>query len=169
VLDLCCGSGAVGAALAASVPLAELHAADLDSAAVACARRNLAAAGGHVYQGDLFAPLPASLRGRVDLLVVNPPYVPTGEIGLLPAEARVHEPLLALDGGPDGLAILGRVAAGAAAWLTPGGCLLAETSHHQASRATEAVAAAGLLPRLTSSADLDVTVVTGTRPDRPGA
>src|SRR6266516_3590295 len=80
IVDLCCGSGAVAAAL----DPAELHAADIAPAAVRCARRNLAAAGGHVYSGDLFGPLPATLHGRVDILAANVPYVPTGEVALLP-------------------------------------------------------------------------------------
>ncbi|MDT7565026.1 MAG: release factor glutamine methyltransferase, partial [Pseudonocardiales bacterium] len=79
VLDLCCGSGAVGAALAATVERAEIHAVDIDPAAVLCARRNLA--GGQVYEGDLYEPLPDALRGRVDVLVANAPYVPTEAIG----------------------------------------------------------------------------------------
>ena len=111
VVDLCCGSGAVGAALAAALGPVELHAADIDPAAVRCARRNVAAAGGQVYQGDLYDPLPADLRGRVDVLAANVPYVPTDEVGLLPPEARDHEPLVALDGGADGLDVLRRVAA----------------------------------------------------------
>src|SRR3712207_7778420 len=57
-------------------------------------------------QGDLDAPLPAELRGRVDLLLANVPYVPSDEVALLPAEARLHEPRSALDGGPDGLDLL---------------------------------------------------------------
>jgi len=65
VLDLCCGSGAVGAAVAAALGPVELHAADVDPAAVRCARRNVAAAGGLVYEGDLYDPLPATLCGRV--------------------------------------------------------------------------------------------------------
>ena len=168
LVDLCCGSGAVGAAVAAALAAAgcpvELHAADLDPAAVACARRNLAGTGGRVYQGELFQPLPARLRGRVDLLVANVPYVPTGEIGLLPAEARLHEPRLALDGGPDGLAVLRRLAAGAPRWLAPGGHLLVETGQRQALAATGAVAAGGLVPRLARCEQLDATVVIGTRP-----
>jgi len=99
VVDLCCGSGAVGAALAAAVDDLELHAVDIDPAAVACARRNLVARGGRVYEGDLYAPLPAWLHGRVDVLVANAPYVPTGEVRLLPREARLYEPRVALDGG----------------------------------------------------------------------
>ncbi|MBW8698994.1 Release factor glutamine methyltransferase [Streptomyces sp. MBT84] len=80
VVDLCCGSGAVGAALAAALDGPELHAADIDAAAVRCARRNVAAYGGRVHQGDLFAALPEELRGRVDILAANVPYVPTDEV-----------------------------------------------------------------------------------------
>ena len=128
IVDLCCGSGAVGAALAAALDPAELYATDIDPAAVRCARRNLAAAGGHVYAGDLFEPLPAALHGRVGILAANVPYVPTSEVALLPAEARLHEPRVALDGGGDGLDVLRRVAAQAPLWLAPGGSLLVEIS-----------------------------------------
>ncbi|GAA3443797.1 putative protein N(5)-glutamine methyltransferase [Planomonospora venezuelensis] len=161
VVDLCCGSGAVGAALAAALGRVELHAVDIDPAAVACARRNLAASGGRVYEGDLYRPLPAALRGRVDVLVACAPYVPTEAIGLLPAEARVHEPRVALDGGADGLDVVRRVAAEAPRWLSPDGFLLVETGEHQAVRAAEAVARAGLAPRVTGSDELNATVVVG--------
>src|SRR6266581_6039397 len=147
IVDLCCGSGAVGAALAAALDPAELHAADIDPVAVRCARRNLAPHG-YVYTGDLFEPLPAALRGRVDVLAANVPYVPAGEVALLPAEARVHEPRVALDGGADGLDVLRRVAAGAPQWLAPGGFLLVETSERQAPRAAEAFARSGLATRV---------------------
>jgi release factor glutamine methyltransferase len=167
VVDLCCGSGAVGAAIAAALGRTELHAADIDPAAVACARRNLAAAGGRVCEGDLYQPLPATLRGRVDVLAANVPYVPTEEVGLLPPEARSHEPLLALDGGTDGLDVLRRVAAEAPRWLAPGGHLLTETSERQAPRAAEAVAASGLTPRVASSGGRNATVIIGTRPIGP--
>jgi release factor glutamine methyltransferase len=161
VVDLCCGSGAIGAALAAALGSVELHAADLDPAAVACARRNLAGVG-QVYQGDLAEPLPAALRGRVDILVANAPYVPTGEIGLLPPEARDYEATAALDGGADGLGILRRVIAAAPGWLAPGGHLLFETSERQAPQIAAAVAASGLTPEVTGSDELSATVVTGT-------
>ncbi|MFJ6986865.1 MULTISPECIES: putative protein N(5)-glutamine methyltransferase [unclassified Streptomyces] len=163
VVDLCCGSGAVGAALAAALGPVELHAADIDPAAVRCARRNLAPFGGHVHPGDLFTALPAALRGRVDLLAANVPYVPTGEVALLPAEARDHEPRTALDGGPDGLDVLRRVAAGAAHWLAPGGRVLVETSAHQAPSALRAFTRAGLTARLVVDEDLPARVVIGTR------
>jgi release factor glutamine methyltransferase len=111
VVDLCCGSGAVGVAVAAAVPGIELHAADVDPAAVRCARRNVTAFGGQVHEGDLDAPLPAALRGRVDVLVANAPYVPTGAVGLMPPEARLPEPRVALDGGADGLDVQRRACA----------------------------------------------------------
>jgi release factor glutamine methyltransferase len=164
VVDLCCGTGAVGAALAAALHPGELHASDIDPAAVACARRNLAAYGGHVYQGDLYAPLPSVLPGRVGLLAANVPYIPAGQIGLLPAEARLHEPRVALDGGTDGLDVLRRVAAAAPEWLAPGGHLLTETSERQAAQAAEIMAGSGLAPQVASSAELSATVVIGTRP-----
>ena len=162
IVDLCCGAGAIGAALAAAVKGAEVHAADIDPAAVRCARQNLP--GGRVYQGDLYAPLPAGLRGRVAILAANVPYVPSEEIGFLPPEARAHEPRAALDGGADGLDVLRRVAAGAAGWLAPGGYLLSETSERQASLAEAALAAAGLTARVARSADLEAAVVIGRRP-----
>ena len=157
VVDLCCGSGAIGAAVAAAVPDVEVHAADVDPAAVACARRNLP----RVHQGDLYAALPDHLRGRVDLLVVNAPYVPTAAIATMPPEARDHEPRVALDGGVDGLDVQRRVAADAPVWLRPGGALLIETGADQAPHTAELFAAAGLVPHV-AHAD-DATVVIGER------
>jgi release factor glutamine methyltransferase len=168
VADLCCGSGAVGAALAAALHGAEVHATDIDPVAVRCARRNLGAAGGRVYEGDLCEPLPAALRGRVDILAANVPYVPTAEVALLPAEARLHEPRVALDGGPDGLAVLRRVAAAAPLWLAEGGSLLAEVSGQQAPQACVTARRGGLIPRVETSAEFGATVIVAARADRPG-
>lgn len=164
VVDLCCGTGALGAALAAAAGPIEVHAVDVDPAAVRCARRNLAEVGGRVYEGDLYAPLPAALRGRVDVVVASPPYVPTRAIGLLPPEAREHEPKVALDGGADGLDVVRRVVAGASGWLAPGGSLLVETSESQAGKTAEAVARAGLVTHLTCDDELDASAVIGTLP-----
>lgn len=164
VADVCCGAGAIGIAVAAVTDHAELHAADIDPAAVGCARRNVAAflgSRGHVYQGDLYEALPRGLRGRVAVAVANVPYVPTSEIGLLPPEARAFEPLTALDGGPDGLDVLRRVAAAAPGWLAPGGLLLIETSERQVAAAQAAFTAAGLITRVASSASLGATAVIG--------
>ncbi|GAA0366506.1 HemK family protein methyltransferase [Actinoallomurus spadix] len=194
LLDLCCGTGALGAALAtllagaeadgsasaddAAEPVgereghggpegrrrAEVHAADIDPAAVACARRNLAAVGGRVYEGDLYEPLPATLRGRVDVLLANVPYVPSGDVALLPAEARDHEARVALDGGTDGLDVARRVTAEASAWLAPGGHLLFEASDRQVPAALDAVARAGLSAQVSTCEETDATVVIGTLP-----
>lgn len=170
VVDLCCGSGALGAALAAAVARpgqepcggVELHAADIDPAAVRCARHNVAAFGGSVHEGDLFAGLPAELRGRIEVLIANVPYVPTDSLSLLPAEARVHEPRAALDGGSDGLNMLRRVAASAPEWLAPGGHLLMETTEAQVEAATAAMEGSGLTVRVDRCEELGATVLAGT-------
>ncbi|MGY2065182.1 putative protein N(5)-glutamine methyltransferase [Blastococcus sp. SYSU DS0619] len=159
VVDLCCGTGAVGAALAAAVPGIDLHAADVDPAAVHCARRNLP--GVPVHEGDLYAALPAPLAGRVAVLTANVPYVPTAAIGLMPPEARDHEPRVALDGGEDGLALVRRVVADAPAWLAPGGAVLFECGDAQAGTAIDVVTAAGLAARVVTDDDLGATVVVG--------
>jgi release factor glutamine methyltransferase len=162
VVDLCCGSGAVGVVLAAAVPGIELHAVDLDAAAMRCARRNVGTVG-RVYEGDLLEPLPDSLRGRIDVLAANVPYVPTREIGLLPPEARVHEAPVALDGGADGLDVLRRVSSGAREWLAPGGHVLFETSEQQAPETMRVLSGDGLGARVVDSVELNATVVVGTR------
>ncbi|WP_192771976.1 putative protein N(5)-glutamine methyltransferase [Plantactinospora soyae] len=161
IVDLACGCGAIGMAVAGLVEDVALHAVDIEPAAVRCARRNLAALNAQVYVGDLYDPLPARLRGQVDVLVANVPYVPTEAVGLLPPEARIHEPLVALDGGADGLDVLRRVAGGAGNWLAPGGHLLLETSLEQADAALAALAGAGLAPTLARDDELPATVVIG--------
>lgn len=162
IVDLCCGSGALGVAVATALREPELHAADIEPAAVRCARPNLAAVGGSAYLGDLYGPLPARLRGRVDVLVANVPYVPTDAVAMLPPEARDHEPRVALDGGEDGLDVLRRVAAEAPRWLAPGGHLLIETSESQAPQALEAFARNGLSPRVSHCEESNTTVVIAT-------
>jgi release factor glutamine methyltransferase len=124
-LDLCTGSGAIGVSLALERKGARVVATDLSAEALAVARENAAALGAtlELLEGDLFAPLPAGQR--FDAIVSNPPYVPTGELVGLSREVR-REPAMALDGGPDGLALLRRIVAGAPRWLAPGGTLLLE-------------------------------------------
>ncbi|MFZ2173569.1 MAG: putative protein N(5)-glutamine methyltransferase [Rhodococcus sp. (in: high G+C Gram-positive bacteria)] len=161
VVDLCCGSGAVGMAIGSAVDGLELYAADIEHAAVVCARRNLGDSG-RVFEGDLYEPLPVELRGRVDVLVANAPYVPTEVIRLLPPEARLHEPLVSLDGGADGLEVQRRVIAGAAQWLAPGGHLLIETSEGQVPQTAEAFVRGGLSTRVVDSEELGAHVVIGT-------
>ena len=160
VLDLCAGVGALGTAFAASVGVAELHVAELDPVALACARSNVPP-GTELYEGDLYEPLPAGLRGRVDVLLANAPYVPTAELGLLPPEARDHEPTRTLDGGGDGLDLHRRIVADAPQWLAPGGTLFIEVGSGQLDTATALMAAAGLTPGVEVDDDLGATVVLG--------
>ncbi|WP_410813103.1 putative protein N(5)-glutamine methyltransferase [Micromonospora sp. 067-2] len=164
VVDLCCGSGATTVALAHRLAPRWLAAADIDPAAVACARRNLAGLDAEVYEGDLFAPLPSHWRGRLDLVVANAPYVPTDAVALMPPEARLHEAPVALDGGPDGLAVLRRVGVDAALWLAPGGHLVVEAGDAQTDALCGAFEAAGLVPTVRHDEDLDATAVTARRP-----
>jgi release factor glutamine methyltransferase len=159
VVELCCGVAAIAAAIAAEVPGADVYAADIDPAEVAVAERNLAPH--RVFVGDLYDALPARLAGRIDVLVANAPYVPTAEIATMPPEAREHEPLVALDGGPDGLDLQRRITADARAWLAPGGALLIETSERQAPATADAMRAAGLDPRIVRDDELDATAVIG--------
>ncbi len=164
IVDLCCGTGAVGTALATILEQIELYAVDIDPAAVRCAQRNINWINSNVYEGDLYRPLPTKLRGYVQILIANVPYVPTGAIKLLPQEARKHEARVALDGGEDGLDIQRRVANEALLWLAPGGHLLVETSQRQALQTVEIFAQNGLIPQVTNCDELDATVVIGTRP-----
>jgi release factor glutamine methyltransferase len=161
VLDLCCGTGAVGAAIAALVGRIELFATDVESPAVRCARGNLEAIGGMVFEGDLYTALPSFLRGRVDVIAVNAPYVPSGEVRFMPAEARLFEPLVTLDGGADGLDVQRRVASEATQWLAPGASVLIETSERQASTTAKLLESAGLRTSVVIDDDLDATVVIG--------
>lgn len=163
VVDLCCGTGAVGAVIASRVEGVELYASDVDPVAVRCARRNVEPLGGTVLAGDLLDALPTTLRGRVDLLVVNAPYVPTDAIALMPPEARDHEPRVALDGGADGVELHRRVAASAGKWLAPEGRLVVETSERQAVLTAAAFRAGGLVPRTVRAEHVDGTAVVGRR------
>ncbi len=154
VVDLCCGCGAVGGAVLrglhdAASPAGRpahvrLHGSDVDPTATQHARRNLEPWDARVHTGDLFDPLPADLRGGVDVLLCNAPYVPSAAIATMPPEAREHEPAAALDGGTDGLDVLRRVVVAAPGWLSPGGRLLFEVSPAQASAAVALAGSAGL-------------------------
>jgi release factor glutamine methyltransferase len=143
-VDLCTGSGAIACFLAAEVPGARVLATELDPAALAWASINTDRYGVELLAGDLDAPLPAELAGRVDVLCANVPYVPSGAIPTLPRDVRDHEPRVALDGGPDGLDVLRRVATGAGRWLAPGGVLLCEIGDDQGEAAAALLAGAGL-------------------------
>jgi release factor glutamine methyltransferase len=160
VVDLCCGSGALGAAVRRKRPDLSLYSADLDPVAVATARDNLDTP---VYHGDLFDALPPALLGRIDVLIANVPYVASGHIPFLPAEARDHEQRSALDGGGDGLDVFRTVVAGAVTWLAPGGVLLSEIIDAQLEDATETVKNWGLDATTISDDDLEARVIRGHR------
>jgi release factor glutamine methyltransferase len=157
LLELCSGVAPVAAYAGAGA--GEVHVSDLDPAALACARENVPAAQAHL--GDLYAALPADLAGRVDVLAANAPYVPSDGISTMPREARDHEPHAALDGGPDGVDMHRRIAAGAPGWLRPGGVLAIETGAGQAALTAAAMADAGLAPSVVRDEGLDATVVVG--------
>jgi len=163
VLDLCCGSGALGATLLAALPQATIVAADIDPAAVRSARLTLPT-GSRVYEGDLFGAIPAELHGSFDVILANTPYVPTDAIALMPPEAREHEARWALDGGGDGLELQRRVAAEASTWLAPGGWVFVEASDDQAPVSAELFTAAGLEARADYSDEFESTVVSARLP-----
>lgn len=163
VVEMCCGVAPVAASL---VPTgAEVHAADLSADALAHARSN--APGAELHQGDLYDALPRRLRGRVDVIAANAPYVPTDRIADMPPEARVHEPHVSLDGGADGVDVHRRLAAGAVEWLAPGGVLLVETSASQASLTTSAMERAGLVAEVVVDDEIGGCVAVGV--SRPAA
>ena len=166
VVELCCGSAALSLALATTLEGVELYATDIDRAAVRCAERNLAhlTPPARVLHGDLYEPLPPALAGRVDLLLANAPYVPTESIALMPPEARLYEPRVALDGGADGLDVQRRIAAAATRWLAPHGHVLVETSRSQAAGTVAAFERHGLAADVVISDELDATVVIGSLP-----
>ncbi|WP_082605824.1 putative protein N(5)-glutamine methyltransferase [Nocardioides sp. Root190] len=161
VLDLCCGSGALGLALARRRPGLLLHATDIDPAAAACAARNLAPVRGIAHLGDLAGPVPTDLRGQVDMILANVPYVPSAAVALMPPESRDHEPLATVDGGADGLDLLRRVAALAPYWLRTGGSVVCEVSEAQVVAALDTFGAAGLHARVHRDELRDATVVSG--------
>ena len=146
VADLGTGSGAIACALAAARPDLDVLAVDRSLAALTVAAGNVRALGlaGRVrlLAGDLLAPL-GSLDGGLDMVVANPPYIPTGVIGSLPAEVSAFEPRLALDGGHDGLQVIRRIVAEAPAALGPGGWLVMEIGEEQAGPVASLMAAEG--------------------------
>ena len=158
-VELCCGAAPIAATVLEEVPFVEVHAADVDPVAVACARENVP--NGNVHQGDLYDALPDSLRGRIDVLAANTPYVPSDEVALMPTEARDHEPAHTLDGGSDGLDLLRRISAGARDWLVPGGHVLIEVSERQLPAAMAVFDGDGLETSSAHSAELEATVVIG--------
>lgn len=163
VVDLCCGVGAISVALLGRVGALDLVAADLDPDATDVAAENIGDRG-IVVTGDLFAPLPERFRDAVDVIAVNAPYVPSGEVATMPSEARDHERLVALDGGADGLDVHRRIADGAGAWLRPGGAVVIEVSAAQSAASAALFAAAGFTVAIERDDEVDGTCVVAVRP-----
>jgi release factor glutamine methyltransferase len=162
-LDMCCGSGAIGLALAARSGNVELLAADDSSIAVGCARQNLVRVGGRVYLGDLFAALPQTDLHSLDLIVASAPYVPTAEVRGLPAEARLYEPMSTLDGGPDGTSVQRRILESAGEWLGSPGLVIIETGGDMADVTARIARDSGFTAEIRRCAELDATVIVATQ------
>ncbi len=141
-----CGTGVVAISLALEIPALEVWTTDRNPLAVDLARQNARRHGVearvHVLGGDILHPLPAALRGQLDLVVSNPPYLRTDELDDLPPEVR-HDPPAALDGGPSGLDAYHALAAAAARWLRPGGWLAVEIGAEQGASVPALLEAAG--------------------------
>ena len=150
VADLGTGSGALALALATELPDAEVWATDRSAAALAVAWANLAGAGTdatrvRLTEGDWFDALPDALRGRLRVVVSNPPYVAEDEYDDLPPEVARHEPRDALVSGPTGLEAIERIVQDSPHWLEPGGVLVVEIATPRASAAKALARAAGLV------------------------
>jgi release factor glutamine methyltransferase len=157
VVEPCTGTGAIALSVAVEVPGAVVVATELDATAAALARTNLArvrdgTAGPRgvaldvtILEGDLLAPVDAALRGRVDVLVSNPPYLPASDRGSWEPEVADHDPQRALIGGPDGHEIVDALLQAAASWLIPGGTVVLELDERRAADAAAVASAAGLV------------------------
>jgi len=148
VADLGTGSGALALALATELPDAEVWATDVSADALAVARANFAGAGSiaarvRVGEGDWFAALPGELRGRLRVVVSNPPYVAESEVEHLPSEVAAFEPRGALVSGPTGLESIKRIVGDAPAWLEPRGALVIELDPRRADAAMQLARDAG--------------------------
>ncbi len=134
-VEIGCGTGIICASLAAELPRLTIHATDVNPAAVELAGRNAHTLGVEarvkLHLGSRFDPLPKQLKGQVDLLVSNPPYIRHDDIAGLPEDVKGHDPHTALDGGPDGLVFYRALAAGMGNWLRPGGHVAVEIGDDQ--------------------------------------
>ncbi len=153
VVDLCTGSGAMALALATEVPEADVHAVELDESAYAWATRNLAGSGVDLRQGDM-ADAFGDLDGTVDVVVCNPPYIPLEAYESVEAEARDHDPSLALWSGQDGLDAMRVLEQVAARLLRPGGVVGAEHAEVQAESAPGVFARTGRWSDVRDNPDL---------------
>jgi release factor glutamine methyltransferase len=141
VIDLCTGSGAVAVSLAYEHPGARVLATDVSEHAFEAARQNSLYAGVdervQLFHGSLFEPVSREYLGCMDVVVSNPPYIPTEDVRSLPEEVLAYEPMEALDGGADGLDVARKIASEALEWLKPGGLLAMEVDETRAQAMAE--------------------------------
>ncbi len=141
VVDACTGSGCIALSIAHERPGARVWATDISPQACELAAENAErlalTARVQVLEGDLLGMLPEELRGRVDVVVSNPPYIPSADVSTLPQEVAGFEPHLALDGGPDGLDFYRRLLSDSRSWLRPGGLLAVELDERRVGKAAE--------------------------------
>lgn len=166
LVDVACGVGPVALSVAHAVPHARVVGVDISAAAVAVARINkqrLGLRNVEFHCGDLLTPVPRALLGRVDVMTAHPPYVPRGDVRLLPKEISRHEPRHTLtDASADGLGMVRRLADEASVWLRRGGWLLIELSPDRARLAGGELRMAGLAGvRIISERGTPTRIVTG--------
>jgi release factor glutamine methyltransferase len=153
IVDLCTGSGALAIALAAHWPRARVVAVDDDASALDYARRNAESTTVELVQADVNVPgLLTDLRGSVDLVVANPPYIPAGAV--LDPEVADHDPAHALFGGADGMAVIAPIARLAGGWLKPGGLLAVEHDDTTSDQTVETIGNTTLFTAITPHCDL---------------
>lgn len=158
VVEPCTGTGAIACSVALEAPVSQVVATDISSAAVDLAASNAARAGVdlRVVHGDLLAPVPQRLRGRVDVVVSNPPYLAAGELDAVEPEVARWDPVGALVAGPSGHEVTDQLIRESLAWLRPGGWLLLEVDASRAADVSARATAAGfqaarVLPDLTGA------------------
>lgn len=157
VLDLCCGSGAIGISIASYIPKARVTATDVSEMALAVARANAeeqkVKKQMKFLQGDLFEPL--KKKDKFDVIISNPPYIKTNTIDALQREIKNYEPRLALDGGADGLNFYRRIVPEAASHLKKNGVLYLEIGYDQGTAMKQMLEAFDLYKNIAILHDLE--------------
>ena len=148
-VEIGCGTGVIGISMALDVPRLTVYATDVNPAAVQLTKHNAHTLGVdprvHVLPGNRFDPLPAHLKGQVDLVVSNPPYIREADIPGLAAEVSEHDPMEALNGGEDGLVFFRALASGLGVWLRPGGHVAVEIGDEQGREVEDIFSASGMV------------------------